>query len=369
MLGEIRRSEGIFVKPMTTALSILLVSILVIGMIYLFQTGSKRGEKIGKELAYATGYEVGYEEGFDDAPGTGIEETPFDENNGNLVGNINANIGAFAVRSEDEIFFLHKGIICQMDPYTEKIQILAKEENANNLNYYKGWLYYCTDKGLMRIDPKSLKNEIVSDSKTGLLYIIDGVFYLDDISESGYLYRLDSVTGAYKQLNGIVDFHCFNVSKNRIYYSDANQNYTLYSCNLDGSYNRAINSNSCEWYSIYGDKIYAYSAVYKDVEQKVLSNSTSFFIRMDLDGAGIERLSNLPAYYINVTDAGIFYVAGENKSLEWLSHDGRFRYRILPENVGPFNIVGRWIFYQNLEDDGNLWRVRINGKGNEKVTL
>lgn len=369
ILDFIRKNEGIVIKFIKVGILLICLSAGLAGVFYLFQNGKNRSMEISRESSFAVGYSEGYNAGFIDAPGTGIEETPFDEKNGNLIGNINANKGAFAVRSKDEIFFIYNGSIFQMNPYTEKISILTEEENANNLNYYKGWVYYSTDTSLMRINTKTLKKEIVSDSKTGLLYIVDGVFYLDDISESGYLYRMDPSTGAMKQLNGIVELHCLNINQERLYYSDIKQNYNLYSCKLDGSGNKAINSNSCEWFCIYGDKIYAYSAVYKDVEKKTISNSTSFFIRMDLDGAGIERLSGLPAYYINVTDAGIFYVAGKNKSLEWLSHDSRLRYRILPENIGAFNIVGRWIFYQNLKDDGNLWRVRMNGTGNEKIVV
>ena len=89
---------------------------------------------------------------------------------------------------------------------------------------------------------------------------------------------------------------------------------------------------------------------------------------MDLNGGNPEYLTSLPAHFPNVSDAGIFYISGSRKNLEWLSFDGRTRYTVVPTRTGAFNVAGQWIFYRNEEDGDRLWQVRVNGADGARVT-
>ena len=82
----------------------------------------------------------------------------------------------------------------------------------------------------------------------------------------------------------------------------------------------------------------------------------------------MQKIGHIPASYLNVTSGGIYYVAGQNKTLEWMSFDGRIHYTIVPTATGPFNLAGRWIFYVNRDDGDSLggcvWTAREIKKWN-----
>lgn len=335
-----------------------LLALFVLGLLCLFTLvslhfyteGEGYGQTKGRNSAYTMGYAEGYDKGYLDAANIGLLDTALNPLYGNLTANINIGRGAFAARSEDEVFYLKQGGIYRMNPYTSETKPVLKEVGARNLNYYNGALYYDRGTQIFKYDLKSEKEEIFCRDKSGLLYIIEGEFYLDDTKEGGYLYKIDPGTGDVRQLNNLTDISCFHVLDRRIYFSDPKRDFSLYSCDLDGGNLRLVSSNSCKWFSIYDHKIYAYAA--------------GSLLRFNTDGGGMEKLSSTHSSYINVTEAGIFHVSGESRTLRWLSFDGRMSYRIVPSRTGAFNVVGRWIFYVNKEDEDRLWRVRIDGSDN-----
>lgn len=354
-------------KILASILSLALVCLVIYCATYFYQRGRDDGQMTGKQTGYESGYSLGYEKGFLDAPGIGIKESLYHEQMGNLPANISANKGAFAVRSENEVFFIDRGRIYKMDPFSKKTSLLLEDSSAFHLSYYAGSLFYCNDKEIRKLDLKTMLDEVFCDVKTGLLHIVDGEFYLDDIGGTGYLYKIDPNTKEIKQLNNFTGYHCLNIVDRRLYYSDPEKEHNLFSCDLDGGNVRLLNSNDCEWFCIYNHKIIAYANSYDDYDKKRINPSASFLISTDLDGSNMNRLSHIPAYYVNVTEGGIFFVAGNNKTLEWMSIDGKISYKILSTRTGPFNIAGRWIFYLNEEDGGKLWRVRIDGSDNERI--
>ena len=361
---SVKRAKGNAKKVLFIFLLVVCACAAAALIFRFYQRGNARGAAAGKEMGYTAGYKSGYEKGFSDAPAIGIGGAAFAPESGNLSGNLAGENGAMAAYSEDEIFFLHEGSIYRMDPYTENIQILKANAGAQGLNYYKGWLYYCTEKQVLKLNPQTMKQGVLCDSRTGQLYIANGAFYLHDARGTGYLYRVDESAGTLTQLNDITEYHCLNIVGGRLYFIDAEKGSNIYSCDLDGGNLKRINSNRCESFCIYDDRIYAYAASYAG---EGINYSASFLIGMDLDGGDIESFTNIPAYYPNVTDGGIFYIAGNNRTLEWMSHNGRTHYTILSTRTGLFNMAGRWIFYLNEDDGGALWRVRIDGSGNTRV--
>ena len=121
---------------------------------------------------------------------------------------------------------------------------------------------------------------------------------------------------------------------------------------------RCVHDRTCEWISIYDGKLYCFA----------MGNNGGYLTRMNPDGGNIEQLVWDSADYINVTASGIFFVCGNDKRLEWLGFDGRTRSIIVSSRTGKFNMAGDWIFYVNRDDDEALWRVRIDGSDNQRVS-
>ena len=354
LLEAIRHEKRAWRKALFASLATAGTFLIAGSLFFLWQEGASRGSAVGEADAFGSGYADGYEQGFSDAPGIGLSGAPFDPRNGNLSGNMAAEGGAIAAWSGDDVFFLLDGSILRMDPYTAEAQVLASDAGAYGLHYHDGWLYCCTGEEIVRVDPATAEKEVFCDSRGGQLYIFDDGFYLYDSVGTGYLYRIDPGTRAMTQLNGAMEYRCLNVVDGRLYYIDPNRGGSIFSCDLDGGNAGLISSGSYESFCVYRDRIYAATG--------------DGLIRMDLNGGSPEMLSVLPAYSPNASDGGIFYISGGGRTLEWMSLDGRTRYTVVPTRTDSFNVAGQWIFYRNGDDGGALWRVRISGADNARIS-
>jgi hypothetical protein len=360
--NAIRQKNTLRKKILSVAGLAFIVLAAVFSVLFFYSEGRRTGIDAGESIGYKKGYAEGYDMGFSDAPGIGLKIPEFDAKNGNISGNYVAGIGAIATRSEEEALFIMDGGIYRMDPYTGEIAVLSSDAKAVDINYYDGYTYFCTDRNVMRINMKTLKEEVFCETQTGNLYVVDGRFYLHDLT-TGYLYGINPDTKSVTQLNGGMRYLSLNISDGKLYFIDGNDGNFLYSSNLDGGNLNLVNRNYFDSFCIHNGRIYASMAGpggNPDNEQ------VFEIVSMDPDGGNLESLTTVSGYHPNVTDEGIFYIAGKNKTLEWISSDTKTRYVILQQPAESFNLSGRWIFYLN-EQDGELWRVRVDGSGNSKV--
>ena len=77
----------------------------------------------------------------------------------------------------------------------------------------------------------------------------------------------------------------------------------------------------------------------------------------------------MPAFFPNVSDGGVFYVSGSGRTLEWMSLNGRTRYTVVPAPTGAFQVAGSWILFENEEDGGRLWKMRVGGSDSGRAAL
>lgn len=353
LLEFLKKKKRLSNKILPVLLITVFIGFFVLSGLYFWEKGGERGKFRGDVLGYEKGYSEGYEQGVVDAPGIGIRSGRTDPHNGNLSGNYNINEGSVAARSEDEIFYVWEGDIFRMNPYTQKQEILAEGKTAYSLNYYDGRLYYCSREKVYCIDPLTGKEERFSDAHSGFLYIYQDHFYLYDKEGTGYLYRIHPKNGTLTQLNGAMVYHCLNILNGKLYYIDKEKGGSICSCDPDGGNVSLISSNSYSELCIHNERLYAAGEI--------------GLIRMDLNGGNPEILTASSVRFPNVSDGGIFYISAGNGHLEWMSLDGKMTYTVIPVRTADFNVAGQWIFYQNEEDNGNWWRIRINGSDKAKL--
>lgn len=354
LLRAIRHETRAWKRALPVLILSLLVCLLAAALLFFWRSGKTRGGAVGEVAGYVAGLSRGFEQGFSDAPGIGLRSATLDARSGNLSGNYSAAGGAIAVCGEDAVFFFSGENLCRMDPYTKEFRVLAALPGAYDLQYHGGRLYCCTDERVLCLDPKTAKEEAICDSYGGRLYIFDDTFYLYDSAETGYLYRIDPARKTLTQLNGSMTYRCLNVVGGKLYYIDADRGNSICRSDPDGSNIQLISSSAYESLCVHESRLYA--------------GTEDGLVRMDLNGGSLENLTTLPAAFPNASDGGIFYISGGSRALEWLSLDSRTRYTVVHAHVGSFNVAGQWIFYQNEDDGGNLWCVRISGKDNAVIS-
>ena len=317
--------------------------------------GGASGAKTGDTAGYGPGYEEGFERGASDAPGITVNAPSFNSRSGSLSGNFSAGDGPIAAYNEKTVFYLMDDEIIRMDAVTGQAESIGKVSGAYSLQYYEGSLYVCTPTRILRIDPDSRKEEHFCESLGGRFYILDDDFYLYDSLETQYLYRVSKSGKKLTQISGATEYRCLNVADGKLYYIDPNQGNGICCSDADGGDVKLISSSSYESICVYDGKIYAGTA--------------NGLIRMDLNGGNPEKLNAMPAFFPNVSDGGVFYVSGSDRTLEWMSLNGRTRYTVVPTRTAGFQVAGSWILYENEEDGGRLWKVRVGGSDNGRAAL
>lgn len=355
---ELATAIGEKISFRKNTLNAVLTAACLLALIFLaffsWRSGKIRGGLVGETAGFEPGYAGGYEQGFSDSPGIKIRGAKAEPKNGNLSGNLASSSGPSTAFNDKSVFFISGDTIFEMDAYTGEKRLLVSKAGIYCLQYYDGALYYCTEEKIFRIDPEKMKDESFCDSRGGLFYIFDEIFYLYDSKETGYLYRVNPERQTLTQLNGTMKYRSLNIVDGKLYYIDPDRGNCIFQSDLDGGNASIISSSSYESFCVYNGKLYV--------------GTKSGLMRMELNGGNPEYLTATPAYSPNVSDGGIFYISGVGRSLEWMSADGRTRYTVVSSRTDSFSLAGQWIFYQNEDDGGSLWQVRTSGAGNVKVS-
>ena len=347
---EMRAGRKVFSFLLYVLYAAALAALVYVGWLM----GGANGAKTGDTAGYGPGYEEGFERGASAAAGITVNAPSFNSRSGSLPGNYSAGNGPTAAYSEKDVFFLANGEIIRMDAATGRMQSIGIVSGAYSLQYYQGSLYCCTPTQILRIDPETGKEEVFCDSLGGRLYIFEDVFYLYDSSDTHYLYRISKTGKDLTQITGATEYRCLNVAEGKLYYIDPDQENGICCSDIDGGNVRLISSSSYDSICVYDGKIYAGTA--------------NGLIRMDLNGGSPEKLTAAPAFFPNVSDSGVFFVSGSGRTLEWMSSNGRIRFTVVPTRTSVFQVAGKWILYQNEDDGGRLWKVRVGGADGERVS-
>ena len=339
---------------------VVLLCLTVAASIYMFMSERTRGEAEGKALGFRDGYRSGYEAAVTVAPGIGIEDITCPEAYGNLPGNLNAKNGAFAVTGGESLYFACDGRVYRMDPYSRETALLAEHVSVSSLNYWQGYLFYLTEKAVVRLDLGSGKEETVSDRLRGRFCLYEGTLYLDDEASTGYLYGIDAISLETRQLNAETALAYLNAADGKLYFADPEKDDQLFRCDYDGGDMTRLLSKACRDVDLCGGRIYCLTADEKaDAAPETL-------VSMNSTGGELEVLTNQPISRFIAAENGIFYLSASSGYLEWMTPDARTRYTVSTAAVTEFNLAGRWIFYRVAGDDA-LYRMRIDGSDVERL--
>jgi hypothetical protein len=79
----------------------------------------------------------------------------------------------------------------------------------------------------------------------------------------------------------------------------------------------------------------------------------------NINNGGFVAIQDEWVYYSNKTSYGDLYK---------MRTDGTGKQRLTDEKCEYINVAGDWVYYQNLREDGKLYRIRTDGTGRQKLT-
>lgn len=265
------------------------------------------------------------------------------------VGNSMDNINEKGIATENEKYIVYltdsnySGITYINKETGEKKKIDTVGNGSNDFfNLVDNTIYYNKRGKLYKYDINTSKNKIVFNENTENTIIYNNniytIKYNDNLgNNTGYskLYKTD-LNGKSKK---VILEKCerFYLYKDKIYYTNYDDNFNLYSCDLSGENINKIADFSCAQISVRNDTVFA------------ISLNNQMLYTMGLNGENCHKLSELKIQSINVTDDKILF--SSNGELCVTNFDFK---NIKPLSNGVFvdiNVVGNKVFFRRPVDD------------------
>ncbi|MDR3315312.1 MAG: DUF5050 domain-containing protein [Coriobacteriales bacterium] len=272
-----------------------------------------------------------------------------------VTGNISGNIhnGGFAVETNDAIYITEGNKLYVMDLSGENKQEVTEAKGAACLNFYKGYLYYGTDKGIFRLDPKTDTVMQVSEEAADRIYFTDDRIYFED-SYGDLLVKSIALDGSDLKTH---------TEKPNLYISFG-EGYLFYSDQFDAWKVHRIDLATGEDIVIFDDAIY-YVYVYNSSLYFTVYAVDGGLLQTGLDGSAPVSISFETFSSLCPTPQGILAGSStKNNPLELISYDGESRLILLKSGCGKFCVASDWIIYQNKDDNDKLWMLRLDGSEN-----
>ena len=143
----------------------------------------------------------------------------------------------------------------------------------------------------------------------------------------------------------------------RIYYSNGNDGWTLYTVKTNGSGKAKLNDDKSYGINAAGDFVYY-----------INSTDGKKIYAVKTDGSGRRKVcedesSNISVegeliYYSNESDGGAIYA---------IKTDGSGRRKVCEGRSSNINVEGELIYYSNEDDNGTIYTVKTDGSGVKKI--
>lgn len=227
------------------------------------------------------------------------------------------------------------------------------------LNIVNEIIYYNVGGDIHKYTIKTGKDIVISKKNSYNTIVVNDYIYTIKPDDNGHskLYKMD-LNGKRKKVI-IENFNEFYIYKDIIYYSNIEDNYNLYSCDLNGLNTKKISDTSVAQISIHNDEIF-----YLDFNERIL-------YKMDLRGENKFKLCNYKIQSINITDEKILFISDSKLYLANLNFTN---VEILSEGViSNINVINNLILYRRPVNDkfGNegIYIMDINKKVELEASL
>lgn len=236
---------------------------------------------------------------------------------------------------------------------------LVNDHYSYNLNIIENYIYYIsgTPGSIYRVDINGKKDELLIDTKAENLIVTDeNIFYrLSYDNDWGKLYRTD-LNGKNEVLiaESIIEF---SLSDGWIYYSNREDNNSLYKMDFNGENITKLNNKYSININVEGGYIY-----YTDFNegQKLYSIKT--------DGTGELLLSSDICWEINLHDDYIYYRNQTQQGRIYrMKIDGTDNRVIIDHiNCVSLNITNDFLIYRIPNSEGGYFKAELDGTNNKK---
>ncbi len=155
----------------------------------------------------------------------------------------------------------------------------------------------------------------------------------------------------------------FTVGGDRIYYREFAELPQLCRANLDGSGRSVIYENDVYFINLLEDSLYFVGDI---LETEFYMGGRSLY-RLGTSGGAATRMGDIEPAFLNCAGGWIYYSRVNSGEICRVKPDGSADTVLGNDYCGGIFIVGQWLYYINIDDDGCLYRMNLDGTGRLKV--
>jgi serine/threonine protein kinase len=309
------------------------------------------------------------------------------EKNENGAGNSN-NTGLASIQG-DWIYYRNdtdKGSIYRINRDGTKKEKL-NNDNSYYINASGDWVFYRNDSDggkLYRVPIEGGKPEKLNDDVSAYITVAGDWIYYQNHSNGDNIYRLPKVGGKPTKINNDPSSY-INANGNWVYYMNVSDGQKIYRMLLDGSGREKLNDDFCSQITISDEKVYFFSRNLKyDASYNSTYTASTNLNSMNLDGSG-KKVITSTRYgsmdgFANIIGDWIFFIPDidsfsdfETKNhkiggLMYRMNQSGIREKISEIGCSYINIVGDWIYFKKGGPGGKIYRMHLDGSGQEPIS-
>ncbi len=227
-----------------------------------------------------------------------------------------------------------------------------------------GWVYYRSETDywhLYKSRHDGSDRQKLSDDVPSYINVIDGYVYYSSHGDGDTLFRIRTDGTGRQQ---ITDHRAVSVTVvgNTVYYVSYGDDavHLPHKIKVDGTDHEVIAEITCN--SLITDGVHLY------VTHKASAQDNFSLYRMNMDGSGLTRLNNVYTHYPVLIGDKIIYWNVDDGRLFAMDKDGSNNNPISRGAVDVVNADETFIYYLDAADNYNVYRMKLDGTQNEKIT-
>jgi hypothetical protein len=283
-------------------------------------------------------------------------------NDGNLASNVHA--GGFAVDGSTGNFFylVDNEVLYVLSHQGEVGAKLLEDTYLKSLNQYNDGLFFSCSEGIVRLDPRSWRYEVVGDSP-GLNIIFDNGRLYYTTAASGHPLMSARIDGnGVSKIDGIsLDPLASypNIVDGVLYYVDVNDSNRIYRFDLQTGENQLFYEGNCRNLSACNGNLYF-----------IDEGLGGAIMRMNFNSRRVTRIADGYFCSLNASSRGLFAIESEERAkdgiLVVMDGNGENRRVLTDARVTSFCLSTEWIVYRIPENtyDYTTWLMKLDGSNN-----
>lgn len=240
---------------------------------------------------------------------------------------------------------------------------LLSEKPARFINVVGDWIYYSdviNGSFLTKMKTDGTNKTILSDDLSQFINVRGEWIYYSNSSDGGSIYKIKTDGTEKTKLNEELSQY-LTVEGDYIYYINKElEDGRAYKMKIDGTAKIRITEDK-PYEMVVSDGVVYYTKIVPD-----FSPGRNKLYKIKADGTEITLMDELECSRVNIAGDWVYYI-GRNREKDTISvykikKDGSNKITVTTfGSVDEINIVSDWIYYQNWEDSGRIYKMKIDG--------